>query len=276
MDIKTFIKQFIQPILLELYRACRNSIYPRYIWEGMYPHFRDVPAIGPGFSSVNWINAAIAHTQKMIAVSNNYGSVPTEVVEEYVFLPMLAAIACRRNGGKLRILDFGGGVGISYVHLLSSLVECPVIDYHIVELEWACQAGSRLFKHDGRIHFHRSLPSDLTEVDILHMNSVLQYIEDYVGLLKTLCVYQARYFLIGDLTAGDFPTYASAQKNMPGTVIQHWFLNMNEVVEIMKQGGYSLICKGAITDVYNLDGLPEGYRLDGGRTCTLLFERSHS
>src|SRR5437016_11001910 len=108
MDIETFIKQFIPPILLDLYRACRNRIYPRYIWEGVYPHFRDVPASGLGFSSDSWVSGAVAHVQNMIAVLKNYESFPTEANEEHAPLCMLAAIACRRNGGKLRILDFGG------------------------------------------------------------------------------------------------------------------------------------------------------------------------
>ena len=280
MDMKAFIKQFIPPILLDLYRACRNriypSIYPRYVWEGVYPHFRDVPASGLGFSSDSWVSGAVANVQNMIAVSKNYESFPTEAVEEHAPLCTLAAIVSRQNGGKVRILDFGGGVSIAYVHLLSSLGDSSVIDYHIVELEWACQAGSRLFKDDSRIHFHRSLPIDFPEVDILHMNDVLAYIEDYAVFLKTLCAYQAKYILIANLAAGGFPTYASAQKNMQGTVIPYWFLNMHEIIRIMKQGGYSLIFKGAHREVYNLDNFLERYRLDGGRACTLLFALSHS
>ena len=274
MDIKTFIKQFIPPILLDLFRACRNRIYPRYTWEGIYLHYNDVPSIGPGFACDSWVNSTITEAQDAIAISKRYGSIPMEVIEQYALLPVLASIVFQRNGGKVRILDFGGGVGIAYVHLLSSLVECPMIDYHVVELEWACQAGSRLFEHDSRIHFHRSLPNDLTQVDALHMNGVLQCIEDYAGLLKALCGYRATYFLIGEVYAGDFPTFASSLKNMPETVVPYWFFNVDEIVEIMKQGGYSLILRGATKKGATFDNFPKADRVDRGRACNLLFAQS--
>ena len=272
MDIKTCIKQFIPPILLELYR--NRTFGPRYLWEGIYLHYYDVSTIGPGFACDSWINSAVTEAQDAIAISKRYGSIPMEVIEEYALLPMLASIAFQRNGGKVRILDFGGGLGITYVRLLRSLVECQVIDYHIVELEWACQAGSRLFEHDSRIHFHRSFPNNLTEVDVVHMNSVLQYIEDYAGLLKALCAYRATYFLIGELYAGDFTTFASSHKGMPETVVPCWFFNVDEIIGIMKQGGYSLIFKGALKEGYNFDNFPKAYRVDHGRACNLLFAQS--
>src|SRR5207245_10816057 len=84
----------------------------------------------------------------------------------------------------LRILDFGGGVGISFVHLKSGLVGDMELDYQVVELECACRMGLQLFENDHGIHFHRSLPELMEPLDIVFMKGVLMSIEDYAGLLK--------------------------------------------------------------------------------------------
>src|SRR2546427_420274 len=105
MDIKTFIKQFIPPILLELYR--NRTFGTRYVWEGIYLHYNDMPTIGPGFACDRWVNSAVTEAQDAIAISKRYGSIPMEVIEEYALLPMLASLAHQRNGRQLRILEFG-------------------------------------------------------------------------------------------------------------------------------------------------------------------------
>ena len=95
---------------------------------------------------------------------------------------------------------------MGYVHLSSCLGAQLALEYHIVELEWACRIGASLFPDDGRVRFHASLPEAIGRLDIIFLKSVLHYIEDYAGLLKSLCDYRAKYVLISDFFAGNFPT----------------------------------------------------------------------
>ncbi len=226
---------------------------------------------GAGFDSEIWIQKTRAYTERVIAASRNDGAIPKDVAGEYLLLPLLASLVCKASGGKVRILDFGGGMGVSFVHLTSCLVDCQSINYHVVEREGICEGGAQLFEHDERIRFSARLPPRLPELDIVYLSSALQYVEDYGTLLKTLAGYEAEYFFLGKLSAGDIPTYATAQMNVPGTIIPYWFINVNEVIEILASCNYSLIYKSTLEQEYDQSNFPEEYRI--GRTCNLLFSR---
>ena len=121
---------------------------------------------------------------------------------------------------------------------------------------------------------HTSLPGDVGDIDIVYVESVLQFVEDWAGLLGTLCACQARYVLLSDLPAGDFPSYATALNNMPGSLIPEWFLNVNEILETMAQSGYTLIFRSTQQAVYRQGNFPEELKLPGGHCSALLFARS--
>jgi putative methyltransferase (TIGR04325 family) len=241
------------------------------LWEGIYPHYRDVPIAGQRFDGDTWIGKTRDYTQGILASSKKQGTIPTEVTGEHMLLPLLASLVCKESGGKVNVLDFGGGMGIAYVHLMSSLVNCRSIDYHVIEREGICEGGARLFEHDERIHFYPELPAAISDLDIVYISSALQYVEDYPSLLNRLSAFGAKYFLFVKLSAGDFPTYATAQKNVPGTTLPYWFINVGEIIEIMSAGGYSLTYKSALEQQYDQSNFPDDYRL--GRTCNLLFSR---
>jgi len=269
MSSRTLLKQLIPPLFLDLYRAVTRKAY---IWDGVYRSFEEVPAAGPGFNGDALAVPSLDQARDAIRAAAGYRSVATEVINEYWVLALLAAVA-REQSPRLRVLDFGGGAGVHYVHLRSALVDASALDYHIVELDWACQAGPGLFPGDGRIHFHRNLPESLPDLDIVYMNGVLPYVDDYAGLLKALCAYRAKYFMIYSLPAGAFPTFASAQRNVPGTLMPCWFFNRDEIVDILSNEGYSLIHKNAVEHGYNQENFPETHRLDRGRNSVLLFSR---
>lgn len=259
MDVRTIIRKCAPSLLRDVYR----SIRPVPTWKGVYPHLSEVPATEASRRSHGWRLTAVDPAE--------YSTLPPEVIQEHAFLAVVAATACHRNGGSLKVLDVGGGLGISYTHLLHSLHDCPDLEYHIVDLEWACQQGGRFFEQDRRIRFHRSLPDVLSNLDVVHLTGTLEYIEDYPGALTTLCAYRAEYFLLAGVHAGSFPTYATAQVNVPGTIFPQWFLNVDEIIGLMKEGGYRLIFKGATYTVIDQRNFPEALRLPGGRPGVLLF-----
>jgi putative methyltransferase (TIGR04325 family) len=267
MNIARVLKRITPPILFDIFR--RSA--PAELWAGIYSRYADVPVAGPGFDGEVWINQTKAYTKRMLAASESYGSIPFEVTGEHMLLPLVAALVCEQSGGRVGILDFGGGLGVGYVYLLSSLVNCGSIDYHVVERERVCEEGARLFEHDKRIRFHPRLPAELGQIDILYISSALQYVEDYPALLKALTAFRAKYFLFVKLSAGDFPTYATAQKNVSGTTLPYWFINVGEIIELMAAEGYSLKYKSALERQYDQSNFPDAHRL--GRTCNLLFLR---
>ena len=269
LTISSLLRQITPPVLRSFLKGLvrKNA----YIWEGIHSRYEDVPAVGDGFNGDYWIRRTRSYTEETLKASGQYGFIPSGVSGEHLILPLLASLECKSRG-EVNILDFGGGMGIAYIHTVSSLVNCQSVNFHIVESQRITEEGMRLFAHDKRIHFHSKLPAELPNLDIIYMSSALQYVEDYTSLLKTLAGYGAKYFLFVKLSAGDFQTYATAQKNVPGSTLPYWFINVKEIVEIMAAGGYSLIYKSALEQEYDQDNFPQEYRL--GRTSNLLFSRN--
>ena len=272
MDIKRLAKRWMPPILVDWYRTFKyGRPYQGYIWEGIYRNYRDVPVVGAGYAEDRLTQETLAYTINVLAASRRYRFIPTEVMGEHAFLPLLVSIL-GRDRNTVSILDFGGGMGVDYIHLVNSVVHAKDVDYHIVENRSVCEAGSRLFENDSRIHFYPALPTGLAKVDIIYMCSALQYIENYADLLKALSDYHPEYFLFVKLSAGDIPTYATDQTNLPVTRIAYWFINVREIESLMSKNGYSLIFKSALEREYDQNNFPAEYRLK--RACNLLFRRA--
>jgi putative methyltransferase (TIGR04325 family) len=272
MRFSRFVKQLITSMSQSVKKDRRQTEFKGNVWEGIYSHYRDVPATGEGFDGEVWVERTAAYTKRILDLSKSHRTVSTEVVNEHLLLPLLVSLICKQAKETVKILDFGGGMGVTFIHLARSLTACPSFKYYVVERERVCEEGSRLLQHDERINFCPELPAELPDLDVVYISSALQYIEDYKSILKALSAYQPKYFLFTKLSAGDFPTYATAQKNVQGSVVAYWFININEVVEIMSEYGYSLLYKSALEQTYDQENFPEEYRM--GQTCNLLFSRN--
>ena len=273
MKIKYLIKRLMPAVLLDFYRSV-----PRKVWRGSYRNFSEIPKSALGTRSDNWADAGLNTAQDASAQGGLLDLHPMHFGQD-LLLPFLGAVRCHQNGGKLTVLDFGGGAGIGYIRLLPNLVGSFQLDYHIVDLDWASKRGPSLFGTDTRIHFHRSLPNNLPGLDIIHINNVLQLIEDYAGLLAKLWAYDAPYVLLGELYVGNFSTFASVLKDNFSTfasllnddsevVCPYWFFNLDEVINLFDRAGYNLVFKQRLREFTS-----KKYPVDGAFPCTLLFAR---
>ena len=269
--IKNSLKQLIPPFLLKLYGLSRSKERTGYPWEGIYNHYRDVPKSGSGYNSEVLVNQTFRYTRNALKTFKETGYIPGGGKEGHPFLALLVSLVYK-DAGKVRVLDFGGGLGVAYIHLISNAVGYQFLDYHIVETEKTCQKASQLWEGDNRIHFHSSVPVDLNEVDVVYLSSVLQYVEDYRGLLKNLCGFNPKFFMFGNLSAGNIPTFATKQRNLAGTIMPYWMLNVDEIIETMARTGYKLIYKQVLERSYNQNNFPKKYRMDNTRN--LLFVRN--
>lgn len=248
-----------------------------HIWEGIYDKFEDAPSCGDGFYGEVWRENSLEKITTLLNSARTLTSVPAVVVSNTSLLPFLVSVVCDKNGRAV-ILDFGGGLGFSYVLVSSSLVDKDAVDYHIVDNENTCKMGEQVFAGDSRVHFHSSLPDKVAKFDIVHLGSSLQYVKEWRALLGKLASYGADYFLFTDLLAGDIPTYASTQ-NYYGSKIPCWFFNVDEVIATMAAVGFKLLFKSVYSTNYlgksqecPQDNFPKEFRL--GRSCCLLFGKN--
>jgi putative methyltransferase (TIGR04325 family) len=246
-----------------------------YLWEGIYNEYRDVPAKGEAFESEAWILRTRQYTAGALeALHFQPDGVPSNI-PSYHSLFSLAVALLRQRQERLRVLDFGGGMGLAFANLLRSLGEeqpNPPIDYLVIDSEKSCREGAELFSLMPGVQFSSTLPQDVGHVDIILLSGVLQFVEDYKSILKTLAALTAPYWLFTFVPTGDIPTFASGQKNVPGSTIPVWFFNLGELLEIMRLLGYQLIFKAPLERKFEMGNFPLTHRLP--QQCNLLFKRN--
>lgn len=250
------------------------------IWEGIYSNFAECPSSGEGFEGEMWASRSLERMEKLSRERKKGHAVPPKIADGDYLISILSAIVADRQGERgISLLDFGGGLGFSYLSVVDSISRELSIEYHIVESRKICTAGIHFFQENRGIHFHTSLPK-IRRIDIILMNSVLQYIDDWQGLLAELAGYDPGYFLFIDLPAGDIPTFATAQ-NYYDSRIPYRFYNINEVISALSSLHYRLIFKSSFSGTYlgevqnlPLSNFPEPYRLKN--SCNLLFAGAFS
>lgn len=242
----------------------------KYCWEGVYSTFDEVPVVGKGHDGYNWAQATLNSNRRLLSLMKTYGTIPLNTTGMHNLLPMLVG-QMSQSRERVRVMDFGGATGTGYLHTLGAVERPDCLDFHIVETASACELGEGLLGHDSRVRFHRELATVPRPVDLVHINSSLQYIRDYRTFLEELADFQPQYMLFVRLSAGDIPSYATAQMNLWDDVVPYWFLNVQEVIGIVKSTGYQLLFKGADEHVIDQSNFPAEYRI--GRTCHLLFGR---
>jgi putative methyltransferase (TIGR04325 family) len=255
---------------LDWYRSGRFGAQHELIWEGIYENFRDVPVTGEGYHSETLALETKAYTQSLLAIVQKSGVIPFNVTNEHALLPLVTSIT-KPDADLITIMDFGGGMGVDYIHLLSGVTNSCRVDYRIVENSIVCFHGRDLFSQNTHLHFHDALPADLDRVDIVYINSALQYVEDYSGLLVRLCAYEPEFILLVKLSAGEMPTYATAQINLTGSRVPYWFLNVQQIIHLLEANGYHLVYKSVLPRKYDQENFPPQYRM--GQACNLLFRQ---
>ncbi|HET9956226.1 MAG TPA: hypothetical protein VFQ61_17080, partial [Polyangiaceae bacterium] len=120
-----------------------------------------------------------------------------------------------------------------------------------------------IFADDQRIEFHEDV-SAVPTADIVFMSGVLQYIEDYPGVLRDLTErFHPRLFVLTLLPTGSFPTFASAQVNLEGSTMPAWFFNEAALLDQFGALGYELVLRGAATLEFDMSDFDPAHRLDG-------------
>lgn len=239
---------------------------PRATWSGVYARYADVPARG-GHERDFWIRGTIART--VDAIEHPAG------MDDALSLVTIAG-AFLRGSARVRILDFGGAMGIAYVALRRSLGSDATIDYTVAELPRVAEIGRTLFPDDPSIRFVPiTSPSDLPrgDFDIVHACGALQYLEEPFDGLRRLLGYGAPYVVISVIPAGSNPTYVTAQLNLRESVVPCWMFHLDDLEDVVRRCGYVIRARAwsdmSLIRAYRTTGIPRHYRPE--RMVTLLL-----
>jgi len=139
---------------------------------------------------------------------------------------------------SLKILDFGGGFGLTYLPLRES--SSKSFDYHIVEVPGVAKEAESFFGDHKELRFHSEIPKKEDCFDIVHVRTSLQYVKDWKETLDNLIKINPDYLILSHLNACENPTYLSIQ-SWGDHEIPHWFINKRELVDFVHSLGFKII-----------------------------------
>lgn len=211
------------------------------VWDGIYGSFADAPKSGPGFAGPIWRDRSLQAAQDAVVALGAGEPLDYALRQRNAVLPIAAAtmLSAQEN---LRILDFGGGLGTSYLVLRQAVpAALDRIDYTISEVESICDAGRALFGTQRGLVFRADLP-DSPGFDLVHAASVLQYIERWRDVIARLADLKPALLSLADIFAGSFQSFVSLQTYYDSR-IPHWFLNEDAFVGEVERHGYRLLLR---------------------------------
>ena len=242
------------------------------VWEGVFKSFEEAKGDLDAFDSDIWINKqklritdGIQKYRDKAFLSNDYP------------LPILIATILSQND-SLKILDFGGGMGLQYLELIAKVPDAlEKVEYYIVDGEKSIEnrpSDLNIFK---KLFFFTSIENIKENMDIIHIGSTLQYIDDWRSLLVTLNnKHSPHYYVFSDILAGNIPTFISRQifynKKIPIRQI-----NIDEFKNFICSLLFKLIylVDFQVPILGNLElpnsSLPENFRLK--HSCNMIFKR---
>lgn len=251
-----------------------------YIWDGVYNNFSELPATGSGFESDKWVESNFKKTKEIMDSYIASQNSDVRKYGEFKATHLQSQIAhCYSQNNSCRVLDFGGGMGTTFIESLYSLPECENLSFDIVEGEQNCIKGREIFKDDKRVSFIERLPAK-KKFDIIHISSSLQYIEDWKSLLHEMCErYDAEYFVFNDLPANNIKnTYATIQ-NYYDSKISYWFFKLEDIVNFVESENYKLIFQSDFYGTYlgipgpvPQENFPDEYQIKHSKN--LIFKKA--
>jgi putative methyltransferase (TIGR04325 family) len=160
----------------------------RYGWSGNYPDWQAAAAHTGGYDQANILERVRAATRAVNAGKAVFERDSVLFDAPHYNWPLLAAInwVAARNGGRLRVLDFGGALGSTW---FQNRIFFDHLDtaWTVVEQPHFVAAGRAEFSGNG-LEFAASIDEAVThgKVDLFLASSVLQYLEDPAGVLAEL------------------------------------------------------------------------------------------
>lgn len=167
-------------------------------YRGEYPDWRVASSAAEGYDDglllARLEAAAVAVKNKTAAWEQDgitWDHIPPDMP---IFAAMgRVALAC---GGRLAVLDFGGGLGSSYFQCRAFLTDSVVRSWSVVEQPALVTIGLKVAR--DALKFHPSIDDALASghADAVLLSSVLQYLEDPWAILDRILQAEIPYLII--------------------------------------------------------------------------------
>lgn len=264
-------RQLLPPIIFSLLLRSPR----RFPFEGIYSSFEGVSSAGDYESDASLVElqneADLLLEQLTSRESLAHAHVRSLVTNLF---PLLLATAIKKEQ-RVRVVDFGGGAGSTFLDCLLALPDAK-LDYYVVDLLKTLRLGQKIFGNanilnDSTIHFVEHI-SQVKKADIAYLGSSLQYVDDVANTLFELSNIGPDFVFMTDTFAGDHHAFVTLQVNMAARKMTYRIFQLDELIGWFKDVGYEVIYKSAnYQPMHSFDNFPEEFRVKD--SCNLLFRK---
>jgi putative methyltransferase (TIGR04325 family) len=230
-----------------------------FIWNGVYPDFDSVPDSGPGYEVMPQ-----PLSPADVAFFSRDPADETVQLEHELLMMFLGS----GTNGAVRVVDFGGGYGTSYLYVRSRLPRHEM-KYVVVDLPGWVEGGRSFFRDDPAVEFRTSLPEQ--SPDVVFIKSALQYVPDHRATAAALFGMGALHVIYEKFAGVTSPTYVAGQQNLPGGTIPHRFIAFDELFAVAKDCGYERVLWRRLPRVYDQSNYPPAMRMH--QASSLVFRK---
>ena len=179
---------------------------PYQIFEGFFESFKEASGDLSFYNSTFYLEKIESKIKEQINCQ--------EPVYEYIFTPIIWGLLSKQNDNdKLSILDYGGGAGISYTVLEKSIEDMSAIEYSVYDSFENIQLAKKYLSGKKNLRLFSELNSLNFNYDLLHLGSVIQYIEDlrleFSQLFKVNDQKKPQFILLSDTYVGSNKTFVT-------------------------------------------------------------------
>jgi putative methyltransferase (TIGR04325 family) len=120
------------PVVKSVARWARKQ---PFIWDGIYERFDQAPVVGKGFASEEWLSDMERYTHSAVAaIAGDSAMIPENVPQYHVLLASLIS-SFDASDRPVRVLDFGGGMGIGFANVRRCVSGGMGFEYFVVDNE---------------------------------------------------------------------------------------------------------------------------------------------
>lgn len=236
------------------------------IWQGIYKTFSQVQSQHEySFDTLTWSKSQIRDLNNIL---ENKASANTSYLLKEIF--DIYALS-KKN---IKILDFGGGLGITYISDFIDIDVNSLSFYAIIERPEICKIGRSMLKDYQNLYFSDSLIDD--KVDIIFCGSSFHYIDDWKEHLITFSNLNPNIILFSDIPAGENIQFVTTQCYYNNKIPVRFF-NILVLTDFMNSLGYSLSYTKDMPNKYNnhLHAFDEKYRVDSFKELVYIKKLTH-
>jgi len=204
------------------------------IFSGVFNNFDDAPPSSDIYASDFYIQ----NIKKKI---NKLKNKESRINEGYIIGLIIDLLSYNREQ-SLKVLDYGGGAGETFISLPSKLKDKNILNFTVLDNEKIINLGKAVNDKTQGIYFIKSLSEyDINDrIDIIHLGSVIQYINNWKDSVNDLVKLNASYIVLDDVFTGYIENFTTMQ-NYYNNQIRFNFINIEEIFEFFSNKGYAVL-----------------------------------